>query len=211
MRRISDLLYNFHWIVPGEAARSAQAYAGFLAPFLRRRGIKGVINLRGTKPGWRWWDYETRVCAKLGVAHRDIAFNSRRLPTRATLLELLDAFDETPRPVLIKCSGGQDRTSFAAALYLLHLRGWSALAEAKRQFARWPYLHLPKQQQRWLKAFFDYTEEQRGAHTLRERIAANYQPEAFKGWLEARGLGDAFRGLHASKPATSRNDDRQGT
>ncbi|MBV9061779.1 MAG: hypothetical protein JOY77_02485, partial [Alphaproteobacteria bacterium] len=161
MRSPGEVLYNFHWTVPGEIARSAQAYAGFLAPFLLQHGIKGMINLRGRKPGWRWWDYETRVCAKLGVPHRDIAFNSRRLPTRAILLDMLDAFDVTPRPLLVKCSGGQDRTSFAAALYLLHTRGSSALEDAKRQFARWPYLHLPKQQQRWLSAFVEYMEEQR--------------------------------------------------
>ena len=40
MRSLSDVLYNFHWVVPGKAARSAQAYAGFLGPFLKARGIR---------------------------------------------------------------------------------------------------------------------------------------------------------------------------
>ena len=31
MRSPGQILYNFHWVVPGEAARSAQAYAGFLS------------------------------------------------------------------------------------------------------------------------------------------------------------------------------------
>jgi hypothetical protein len=195
MRSPGDILYNFHWIVPGEAARSAQAYAGFLAPFLKAHGIATLINLRGANPHWAWWRYETRVCAKIGVTHRDVKLNSRRLPTRAVLLDMLTAFDDARRPFLLKCSGGQDRTSFAAALYLLHTRGWEARAEAEAQFARWPYLHLPKQHQRWLKMFLEFVEEHSGALALRDWIAREYTPEEFKNWLEARGLGDAFRGL----------------
>ena len=30
-----DILYNFHWVVPGEAARAMQAWAGGLKPFLQ--------------------------------------------------------------------------------------------------------------------------------------------------------------------------------
>ena len=61
-----------------------------------------------------------------------------------------------PRPFLLKCSGGQDRTSFAAALYLIHRDGWTAMEKAREQFARFPYLHFPKGQQRWLKHFPDF-------------------------------------------------------
>jgi hypothetical protein len=198
MRPLRDILYNFHWIVPGEAARSAQAYAGFLGPFLKSHGIATLINLRGANPHWAWWRYETRVCCQVGVAHRDVKLNSRRLPTRDTLLDLLQAFDEARPPFLLKCSGGQDRTSFAAALYLLHLRGWSARGEAAAQFARWPYLHLPKQHQRWLRHFLTFIEEQGGPLSVREWIAARYTPQEFKNWLEAHGLGNAFRGLYES-------------
>lgn len=205
MRRLSDILYNFHWIVPGEAARSAQAYAGFLGPFLKSHGIATVINLRGANPKFSWWHYETRVCAKAGVAHRDVKLNSRRLPTRAMLLDLLDAFDAAARPLLLKCSGGQDRTSFAAALYLIHARGWSARGDAEAQFAGWPYLHWPKRHQRWLKAFLEFAGERAQARSLRDWIAADYAPESFKAWLEQRGLGESFRGLYKSQ--TPRAED----
>lgn len=199
MRTPIEVLYNFHWIVPGEAARSGQAYAGFLGGFLRRHDIAGVINLRGTKSGWRWWDYETRECARLSIVHRDVTFNSRRLPTRTILLDMLNAFDEVPRPFLVKCSGGQDRTSFAAALYLLHTRGWDARAAAEQQFARWPYLHWPKQQQRWLKAFVPYAAKATSCGSVRDWISTGYEPHHFKAWLEGCGLGDGFRGLHESR------------
>src|ERR1700754_1490694 len=136
MRKLLDTLYNFHWIVPGEAARSAQAYLGLLKPFLRANRIAAVINLRGRHPKFGWWRYETQVCAALGIAHFDAMLDSKRLPLKEMLVALLDAFDAAPRPFLIKCSGGQDRTSFAAALYIVHRDGWSALDRAERQFAR---------------------------------------------------------------------------
>src|SRR5580658_9810275 len=102
MRSLADILYNFHWVVRGEAARSAQAYAGFLAPFLRSRGICSVINLRGANPDFGWWRYEKAVGERLGIVRFDVRINSRTLPARQTLLDLLDAFDKSTQPFLIK-------------------------------------------------------------------------------------------------------------
>ncbi len=162
MRGPGDILYNFHWIRPNIAARSAQAYAGFLGPFLTRHAIKAVINLRGPNPSWGWWRYEKRVSARAGIEHYDVMLSSRRLPTRRMLEILFEAFDAARQPLLLKCSGGQDRTSFAAALWLIHREGWGAFDEAQVQFARWPYLHLPKPHQRWLKLFLEFAKEDAG-------------------------------------------------
>ena len=196
MRSVPDILYNFHWVIPGEAARSAQAYAGFLGGFLKRRGIRAIVNLRGSHPNYAWWRYESRVCDALGVVQLNPKLNSRRLPTRAMLADLIAAFDAAPTPMLIKCSGGQDRSSFASALYILHRKGWGAFDEAAAQFAAWPYLHRPKAQQRWLKPFVEFAREDSRGHPLAQWIASDYTPETLKAWLEARGLGDSFRGLY---------------
>ena len=75
MRSLSDVLYNFHWVEPGKAARAAQAYAGFLGRFLKAHGIRAVLNLRGPNPGYWWWRYETGTCARLGIVHRDVKLN----------------------------------------------------------------------------------------------------------------------------------------
>ena len=202
MRSLSDVIYNFHWIAPGKAARASQAYAGFLGAFLRARKIRSVINLRGPNPGHMWWRYETRVCAALGVSHFDVMLSSRRLPTRQMLLNLFEAFSEAPTPVLLKCSGGQDRTSFAAALYLLNAGDWTAIEDARKQFASWPYLHWPRRHQLWLKVFPEFAREESRGRALEEWIGRDYTPERFKAWLEARAMGDAFRGLY-DKPGTA--------
>jgi protein tyrosine/serine phosphatase len=184
MRKLLNLLYNFHWVVPGEAARSAQAYLGLLGRFLRGNGLKAVINLRGWHPNFDWWKYETETCARLGVVHFDAMMDSRRLPLKEMLVALIDAFDAAPRPFVIKCSGGQDRTSFAAALYIVHRDGWGATERALKQFARFPYLHFPKDNQRWLREFLPYARQQANGAALADWIRRDYDPEALARWLK---------------------------
>jgi hypothetical protein len=200
MRSPGDTLYNFHWVVAGQLARSAQAYAGFLRRFLKRHKIRSVLNLRGPNPKFRWWHYEKRVCERLGVAHYDLPLNSRNLVLRLQLTKMLDIFDVSEKPLLVKCSGGQDRTSFACALYLVHKKGWGYLDEGLNQFNRWPYLHLPKKQQRWLRQFFLYANEHANDRPLREWIEHTYTPEDFKAWLDANRMGDFYRTLYKAPP-----------
>src|SRR3954463_14181937 len=176
-RTTGDILYNFHWVVPGEVARAMQAWAGGLKTFLRRRGIKSIINLRGRNDDLSWWRKETAAAASIGVAHLDAMLDSRKLPTRAMLVTLIESFDAAPKPFLLKCSGGQDRTSFAAALYLIHRDGWTAMAIARAQFARFPYLHFPKRQQRCRKAFLDFAQQDSHGLPLKAWISQRYSPQ----------------------------------
>lgn len=203
MLKILNILYNFHWVEAGEIARSAQAFAGGFGALLTAQNIKGIVNLRGANPAYGWWHAERRDAARLGIAHFDAMLDSRKLPTKEMLTNVLAAFDATPRPFLVKCSGGQDRTSFACALYLIHSRGWAERAVADKQFARWPYLHFPKKHQRWLRRFFDYA--QTGAHgaPVAQWIAAEYDPHHFAQWLDANGARDSYRGVF-DKPVASR-------
>ena len=194
-RSLGDILYNFHWIVPGEAARAAQAWAGGIRPFLEKRGIRAVINLRGRNDDLSWWKTETRDTAAAGALHLDAMLDSRRLPSRAMLMRLIACFDTAPRPFLLKCSGGQDRTSLAAALYLIHRDGWTAMPAALAQYARFPYLHFPKRHQRWLQVFPQFAEEQAKGAPLADWIAADYAPEALKAWLDGHGMGDFTAGI----------------
>lgn len=191
-----DLAYNFHWIRRGEAARSAQSYIGFLPAFLRAHQIQAIINLRGKNPHHFWWNYETRVCRNLGVVHCDAKLNSRQLPSQQMLIELVDAFDCVPCPFLVKCSGGQDRTAFAAALFILHRGGWSAVAQAEEQFALWPYLHWPRTHQRWLKLFPGFARESASGTPLRVWLERFYSAGDFGAWLVARGHSGSFKGLY---------------
>jgi hypothetical protein len=194
-RTVTDLLYNFHWVVPGEAARAMQAWAGGVAPFLKRRGIRAIINLRGRNQDLSWWQKETAIASRAGIAHFDAMLDSRKLPTQAMLQCLIEAFDRAPRPFLLKCSGGQDRASFAAALYILHRGGWQAMEAARAQFARFPYLHFPKTQQRWLAPFVEFAQESAQGRSLKDWIADGYTPEKLKAWLDAHDLTGSYAAI----------------
>lgn len=201
-RTAGDLLYNFHWVVPGEAARAMQAWAGGVEGFLKRRGIRAIVNLRGRNADLSWWKNETALAARNGIAHLDAMLDSRKLPTREMLVRLIETFDEAPRPFMLKCSGGQDRTSFAAALYLVHRDGWAALDIARRQFARFPYLHFPKRHQRWLKPFLEFAAEDSQGAPLATWVRDTYTPERAKAWLDSHGLADSYKAIF-TKPTRS--------
>ncbi len=204
MRSVGDILYNFHWVTPGDAARAMQDWAGGLEPFLKRRGIRAIINLRGRNDDLGWWQKETAIATNAGIAHLDAMLDSRKLPTRQMLVRLIESFDEAPRPFLLKCSGGQDRTSFAAALYLIHRDGWGARRAAMEQFARFPYLHFPKRHQRWLRAFMDFAAEDAKGAPLKSWIARDYTPEKLKAWLDANGLAGSYAAIFTTPTRSPR-------
>jgi protein tyrosine/serine phosphatase len=195
MRSLGDILYNFHWVVPGEAARMAQPWAGGIGPFLEARGIKALVNLRGRNDDLNWWKKETAALHARGITHFDAMLDSRKLPTREMLVRLTNAFREVPRPFVVKCSGGQDRTSLAMAIYILHRDGWPALEAARAQFLRFPYFHFPKRHQRWLARFPDFVAQEANGVPISDWIAQDYTPESLKAWLDARGMSDFYAAI----------------
>jgi len=190
MPALLDTLYNFHWIREGVAARSSQAHFGGLARLMRRHGLKAVVNLRGENSDLSWWRYEKRVCAALGAPHFDAMLDSRKLPTRAMLLRLMEALATAPRPFLLKCSGGNDRTALGAALLLLHEDGWSGRGDAEKQFKG-----KLKPHQRWLKLFPAFAEEDAAGAAPDDWARTSYSPEKLAAWLQAQGQGDSFAAI----------------
>jgi hypothetical protein len=186
-----DRLYNLHWVTP-DVARSAQPYLGFYGRFVRAHDFRAILNLRGPNPEHGWWGRERAMAARLGIAHFDVRLSSRLLPARESLIALIDAFEAAPRPLLIKCSGGQDRTGMASALYLLNAVGVRALPAATAQFALWPYLHRPKASQHWLRQFPVFAAERTGSGRVSDWIRAGYDPHDFAAWLAERGSADSF-------------------
>jgi len=196
MSLVLDRLYHLHWVTP-EVARSAQPYLGFYAEFLRPHGFKSLINLRGENAEFGWWQSEKRAASELNIAHYDVRLSSRNLPSRTGLITLFDTFAGAQLPLLLKCSGGQDRTGLASALYLLQWKGPEALSEAEAQLRFWPYLHRPKRHQLWLRHFPAYAVAQAGSMRVADWARARYDPIAFAEWLKSRGLGKSFYAFQA--------------
>lgn len=194
MAALLDRLYNLHWVTP-EVARSAQPYIGFYRAFLRAHGFRAIINLRGENRTRYWWQVEKRAADRLKIRHFNVRLSSRLLPARASLIELADAFERAPRPVLVKCSGGQDRASFAAAVCLLLVGGEGAQDAAKAQFAFWPYLHWPRLNQTWMQHFPAFAGENIGSAGFDEWLKKSYDPNAFADWLSQNGAPQSFLAL----------------
>ncbi len=105
-------------MLPGELYRSGQPHEGDISRYVQRYGIRTVINLRGDNTGSPWYDREMQESKAAGVLHIDFRMTSKRLITENRARELLMVMKQAPKPVLIHCDGGANRTSLASAIYL---------------------------------------------------------------------------------------------
>jgi protein tyrosine/serine phosphatase len=106
---------------------------------LARKGFKAILNLRG-ETMYGSYLLERDACAANEIQLLNIKLESRRLPDVQQLDELDSIFMTIPRPFLMHCKSGADRSGFAAALYLL-LRTDAPVAEAKKHLSL-RYLHF---------------------------------------------------------------------
>ena len=114
---------NFHTVIAGEVYRSAQVTPEDLAVFQRDYGIRSVLNLRGATPGHPWYDDEIASAKALGLVHEDFAMSASRVLTVEESTELIALMRSMPKPLLVHCRRGADRTGLAMALYLAGISG----------------------------------------------------------------------------------------
>lgn len=140
---VAHILYtdNFHSVVPGQVFRSGQMGPVELASCIRRHGIRSIVNLRGEHPECQWFREELATANQWQVLHQSIRLSSRKQVDEANMAELINILRRAPKPVLIHCDGGADRTGFAAAIYLHDIAGQS-ISLAEKEFSPW-YGYLP--------------------------------------------------------------------
>lgn len=125
---------NFHTVIAGELYRSAQPTASELENYIQEHGIKTVINLRGQNER-DWYDQETAVTQRLGVQHLDFKMSSSRILTAERADQLVALMKAAPKPILLHCLSGSDRTGIASALYSQQIAGMDAsIAERQLSF-----------------------------------------------------------------------------
>jgi protein tyrosine/serine phosphatase len=145
---------NLRAVDPGQVFRSGQLTGARLRDALTSLGIRAVLNLRGPLPGDVALLRERQTCRKLGLAHVDLDLKLGRLPTPEAVWELLHALDHLPRPLLIHCAAGSDRTGLAGAIYL-HLHQGLPLRQAQASQLTWRYGHWPIRRAKQMDRFFD--------------------------------------------------------
>jgi protein tyrosine/serine phosphatase len=132
--------HNLHVVVPGEVYRAGQMNADQLAGCITNYGIRSVLNLRGPNGGQAWYRGETQTLAQLNVAHYDLRWSSGEEVDPAQMAATVGLLRAAPKPLLIHCQGGADRTSLASALYRFAVVGKPA-DEAAGEMSVW-YGHV---------------------------------------------------------------------
>ena len=143
---------NFHPVTEGEAYRSGQINKDELEKYLKEYRIKSVLNLRGENSGADWYEDEIAICKRLSVRHYDLAMNSTGKPDPDVVSKLMTIFSEAPRPVLMHCKSGSDRTGLVAALWKSVVDGEPKSIAEKQLSIR--YGHIPVGQTSVLDDFF---------------------------------------------------------
>lgn len=137
---VQQLVGNFHTVVAGELYRSAQLDARDIPRLQETYGIRTIINLRGAGTS-DWYRQEVAASQAAGIRHLDFPLSAGRELTQEQVEGLIALMREAPKPILVHCQGGADRSGIAAALYL------GAIAKAGEYAAEWqltPYYgHIP--------------------------------------------------------------------
>lgn len=164
---------NQHVVVAGRVYRSAQLTPARLEAFVRKHGIRTVINLRG-RPFDDWYPAEMRATQELGVSQEDITTSANRLPSPGEIRRLIEVFDRSEHPLLIHCQQGADRTGLAAAMYQL-LYTDASYDTARRQCSlRFGHLrfHTAASMDEFLDRYEDWLKQTGQSHS----------PGAFRHW-----------------------------
>jgi protein tyrosine phosphatase (PTP) superfamily phosphohydrolase (DUF442 family) len=154
---------NFRQVGDNQVYRMAQPSAAALEAITLEYGIVSLLNLRGANPDAQWYRQELAAAGRLGLDMRDIPLSSRELPNLKALNELVKSLTELPRPLLLHCQHGRDRSGLAAVILGLLGEGGS-MEQAWGEVSIW-----------------------RGVvhgDSVGRQFLAQYQ-----GWLEGQGLG----------------------
>ena len=134
---------NFHAITPGEAYRSAQLDGKRLEHYIKKYRIKSILSLRNDNDNGtaEWYKEETGVSSEYGLAYYTVPLSSKREPDAERAAEIIRVFNSAPRPILIHCRAGADRTGLVAAMWKVSVDK-EPKAEAKKQLSLL-YFHIP--------------------------------------------------------------------
>jgi undecaprenyl-diphosphatase len=110
---------NFHK-VDKDVYRSAQLFSYNLPYYLEKYDIKSILNLRKVRKSKNksWYKDEVAIAKKLGVLRYDHPIGDREEASIEEMDKIIQIIKDAPKPLLIHCKAGADRTSLASALYL---------------------------------------------------------------------------------------------
>ncbi len=106
---------------------------------LKAMGAASVLSLRGANGDVS--KMEAEACAALDLPFKTVSLRALALPARDQLVALFDAFRDMPKPMVVHCKSGSDRTGLASAIYV-HAFKDVPLEEARKQLSL-RFIHNP--------------------------------------------------------------------
>lgn len=137
---VEQLTGNFHTVIPGELYRSGQPSGDDVALYAKQYGIKTILNLRNEKRT-EWYADEVAAAKQAGITLIDLPLSSKKVLSNEDGARLAALMRDAPKPLLIHCEHGANRTGLASAIYLGAVAGRSEL-EAELQISPL-YGHVP--------------------------------------------------------------------
>lgn len=117
-----QLVGNFSEVIPGQLYRSAQPSAEDIAHYAKEYGIKTIVNLRGQGKS-AWYREEVAAARAAGIRLIDFKMSARRDLPWERAQELIALMKDAPKPILIHCKSGADRTGLVSVIYLNQIAG----------------------------------------------------------------------------------------
>lgn len=139
---------NFHTVVEGELYRSAQPTPVQLEAYVRDHGIKTVINLRGPSAG-TWYHDEIETAKTLGVEHIDFKMSASEHFTPKRADQIIAIMAQAPKPILIHCQAGADRSGLVSAIYSYWIAGKSEQASEGQLSFYFGHVGIPFLSKAW--------------------------------------------------------------
>jgi protein tyrosine/serine phosphatase len=188
-----SLSENFHTVIDHKVYRSAQLGSESLESHIAREGVRSIVNLRGFNPGREWYQQECAVAMRNGVRHFDLPIDSDSPPTGQELADLVQVLKTCPKPVLLHCQSGIDRSGVAAAISVLLLDKEGTLDKALDQLSL-RFGHLPWKAN--LARQYAFLQEYGSWLAARDWL---HSPARFQQWLALLGSAPASS-LHVEAP-----------
>lgn len=138
-----QVMGNFATVVPGEVYRSNQPTAAEITEYAARYNIRTIVNLRGRAEGAAWYEEEATAADRLGLTLVDFPMQADRPLDMNGASELVAILRDAPRPILIHCRSGADRTGLASVIYLARVANTDEEAAEGQLSLRFGHIGIP--------------------------------------------------------------------
>ncbi|MBO0902371.1 tyrosine-protein phosphatase [Jiella sonneratiae] len=152
---------NINAVAAGRLYRSATLPPARLNSLIVTERIRTIVNLRGGE-GSDWYEAERALAAQHRLDFVSFHLSATSVPDERLLDGIVFVLKNAPKPILIHCKSGSDRTGLLAAIYEYAFEGESAGAAAGQ--LSFDYGHFP-----WLGSRTIAMDEAFAAYVARHR------------------------------------------